>query len=187
MTKYCLLILSFLWIIPNSLSSTEQTFPSIAVLAQTIIKSSWKTLEDHSDIKRDKTIEQKQSRMFQKIKHVTEVLRRLEELISAISYSVFYNITLLSAKTTIDETISYDFISFMQQIDIECDRLDTYSSQGKTVHSITMIDFAKTAVSHQSSSIKMLMEKIHEHIVPIHNWRSRGGILRLLTDNEVRI
>ncbi|KAK9746591.1 protein of unknown function (DUF4803) [Popillia japonica] len=214
MTKYCVLILGCLWIIPNALSSTEQTFPSIANLTQTIVESGWKMLENHSDIKRDKSIQQKQSRMFQKIKHVIEILEQLQEPIYAISYPVFYDVALSAAETTRDETIFYDFLSFMQKVDMEYDRLKSYSAEGKTVHSSTMVDFAKKAVSHQDSSIKMRMEKIHELVsstmvdfakkavshqdssikmrmekihelvVPIYSWGSRGGILKLLTNNK---
>ncbi|KAK9746573.1 protein of unknown function (DUF4803) [Popillia japonica] len=99
MTKFWALILALAWIIPNSLSSTEQTFPSIADLAQTIIKSDWKML-DHSDIESNKTIEQKQTRIFQKFKQVSEILRQLEEPISAISYDdVFDEIIRISAQS----------------------------------------------------------------------------------------
>ncbi|KAK9746595.1 protein of unknown function (DUF4803) [Popillia japonica] len=165
--KYCALILALAWIIPNSLSSTEQTFPSIADLVQTIIKSDWKML-DHSDIESNKTIEQKQNRIFQKFKQVSEILRQLEEPISAISYDVFYDIALLVAK----------------KIDTEYDLLKLYSSKEKIGNSTTMIDFAKTAVSHQSSSIKELIKKIHKLIVPTPSKRSGDGILKVLADNK---
>ncbi|KAI4457300.1 hypothetical protein MML48_8g00016303 [Holotrichia oblita] len=184
MTKCFALVLACLWIISNSLSSSTETISSIADLVHTMIHSNWKTLEDRSDLKSDKTIGQKQARIFQKIQNVNQVLRKIEEPISSISYTLFFDVALLSARTTREESLFYDFLFYMQQIEIEYNRLQDYSTQGKMVHSTTMIDFANTAVSHQVSSTLMLIEKIHQHVVPISRYGSRGGVLKLLTDNE---
>ncbi|KAI4457301.1 hypothetical protein MML48_8g00016302 [Holotrichia oblita] len=183
MTKCCLLVLTCLWIIPNSLSSSTETISSIAHLVQTIIDSNWTQLEDRSDLKLNKTNEQKQTKIFQKIQNVNQVLRKIEEPISSISYTLFFYVALLASKTTTDESL-FCFLFYMQQIEIEYNRLQKYSTQEKTVDSTTMIDFANTAVSRQVSSTLMLIEKIHQHVVPISRYGSSGGVLKLLTDNE---
>ncbi|KAI4457296.1 hypothetical protein MML48_8g00010324 [Holotrichia oblita] len=185
MTKCYVLVLTCLWIIPNSLSSSTETISPIGDLVHTIIHSNWKTLEDRSDLISDKTIEQKQARIFQKIQNVTQVLRKIEEAISSISYTLFFDVALLAARTTTEQLLFCNFFLYMQQIEIEYDRLQMYSTEGKSVNSTNMINFAKAAVSDQFLSTLTFTERIDQMIVPkCIRYKSYDGILQLLTDNE---
>lgn len=179
MKKYCLLILACLWIISNSLSSTER-IPSIAVLTQTIIKSGWRTLEDYSNIKNGKSIEEKQTGLSRKMEQISEILWQLEEPISAISYLNFFG-------GTGDERIFDELFPLVQQIDKEYDWLKKVLILGKRVNYTVAIDLAKPAVSNETFSTKMIIEKIGEYVVPRYNGLSSSGILQLLTDNRVSI
>ncbi|KAI4457294.1 hypothetical protein MML48_8g00010322 [Holotrichia oblita] len=123
-------------------------------------------------------------KIFQKIQNVNEVLRQIEEPISSISYALIFDVALLSARTTREISSFYDFLFYMQQIEIEYNRLQDYSTEGKMIYAITLINFARTAVSCQVSSTLMLIEKIHQLVVPISRYGSRSGVLKLLANNE---
>lgn len=181
MIRYCVLLLAFLWI-PNSEQS--ETFSSIAVFAQNLIKSDWKTVEDRSYLQLNKTIEQKQARISRKIRNVGEVLWQLEQPISPISCNVSAKFIQSIANNSRDRTMLRDFHSYMYRIDRDLKQLQEYSEKN---NSLSMIDFAKAAISNQPNSTKLFLEKIHQQIMPKITYKSRGGLMKMLADNIVRI
>ncbi|KAK9746499.1 protein of unknown function (DUF4803) [Popillia japonica] len=177
MIRYCVLLLAFLWI-PNSEQS--ETFSSIAVFAQNLIKSDWKTVEDRSYLQLNKTIEQKQARISRKIRNVGEVLWQLEQPISPISCNVSAKFIQSIANNSRDRTMLRDFHSYMYRIDRDLKQLQEYSEKN---NSLSMIDFANAAISNQPNSTKLFLEKIHQQIMPKITYKSRGGLMKMLADN----
>ncbi|KAI4457295.1 hypothetical protein MML48_8g00010323 [Holotrichia oblita] len=180
MAKYFVLFLASLWIIPNSLSSSRERFPSIAVFAQNIIKSGWKTLEDRSYLKTNKTIEQKQARFFRKVIKTGDILGQLEQPISSTSFDVFKNLIRSTTNNSRYESLVLDFFSCMYHIEANFDQLQVFAENGD---SQMMVYFAYAAIKHQVYSIEISMRKIHEQIAPQIAYVSRGGLMKLLADN----
>ncbi|KAK9746501.1 protein of unknown function (DUF4803) [Popillia japonica] len=152
----------------------------IAVFAQNIIKSGWKTLEDHSDLRLNRTTKQKQARTSRKISNTADLFWQLEGYVSLISFDVYAKIVQSNANYSIDKSRFLDFYSFMADIDKNFELLVEYTENEDFTG---LINLADEAISSKTTSVKLLMETIHDHINPNITHESGDGLLKLLADN----
>lgn len=57
---------------------------------------------------------------------------------------------------------------------------ENYSNKSNNFEQLTLEDFAKTAVSHDSNSVNNILERIHTFVVPKNRGISDSGLLTLL-------
>lgn len=180
MANCLVLLLASFWILSNRVLSVKM-MSNIAMFANDIEESNWKMLENHSYLKSNITIEQKQVKMFQQIRNIGDELKQLEKFV--ISYDDFYSATTSVIKGK--EPLISNLATNMLDIDDNYERLQDYSEEGRYFESTTTIDFAEVAISHQPTSTKMISNKIHQQVIPKMKYVHGGGLLKLITDNMV--
>lgn len=80
-----------------------------------------------------------------------------------------------------------DLIDYLTRIHINYEYMEIYTSNETDIEEHTLEDFAKSVVSHDSSSTLSLMERIHSYVVPIGHGIHSSGLIQLLQEiTEVR-
>lgn len=80
-----------------------------------------------------------------------------------------------------------DLIDYLTRIHITYEYMVIYTSNETDIEEQTLEDFAKSVVSHDSSSTLSLMERIHSYVVPIGYGLHSSGLIQLLNEiTEVR-
>lgn len=81
-----------------------------------------------------------------------------------------------------------DLLDYITRMDVMYKSFDNYASRKNDFERLTLEDFAKTAVSHDSNSVNNLIERIHALFVPNKRGLSDSGLMRLLQSSlEVSI
>lgn len=152
----------------------------IVIFANNISELRWKTLENHSYLKLNITKEQKQVAMFKNVRNIGVELQQLE------GSTLYDNITSV-IKDSEDQLLFSDLFKSMIQIDRNFDQLQEYSKDESNVNATTIVQFATETVSHRSTSVKMLMDKIHQYITPKVKYIYHGGLLQIIANNTVSL
>lgn len=152
----------------------------IVIFANNISELRWKTLENHSYLKLNITKEQKQVAMFKNVRNIGVELQQLE------GSTLYDNITSV-IKDSEDQLLFSDLFKSMIQIDRNFDQLQEYSKEESNVNATTIVQFATETVSHRSTSVKMLMDKIHQYITPKVKYIYHGGLLQIIANNTVSL
>lgn len=152
----------------------------IVIFANNISELRWKALENHSYLKLNITKEQKQVAMFKNVRNIGVELQQLE------GSTLYDNITSV-IKDSEDQLLFSDLFKSMIQIDRNFDQLQEYSKEESNVNATTIVQFATETVSHRSTSVKMLMDKIHQYITPKVKYIYHGGLLQIIANNTVSL
>lgn len=65
-------------------------------------------------------------------------------------------------------------------MDVMYKSFENYANKKNDFERLTLEDFAKTAISHDSNSVHNLIERIHVFLVPNSRGLSDSGLLKLL-------
>ncbi|KAJ8915966.1 hypothetical protein NQ315_016643 [Exocentrus adspersus] len=73
-----------------------------------------------------------------------------------------------------------DLLDYMTRMDVNYRHFQNYVKEQSELEQLTLEDFAKHVVSHDSSSITSLVERIHAFIAPTGRGITNTGLIKLL-------
>ncbi|KAJ8946873.1 hypothetical protein NQ318_006783 [Aromia moschata] len=148
------------------------------------IAKAWNILDQYADFSKIPTLlqDRTESRLFGRIGNITAQLDNLAQQVDTVGTATIAMVLQNLPDQVRIELRLNDLLDYMTTMNGTYKHLKNYVKEKRSVERWTLEDFSKHAVSHDSSSVSNLVERIHAFIVP--NGRGIGirnmGLLKLL-------
>ncbi|XP_074027669.1 uncharacterized protein [Leptinotarsa decemlineata] len=180
-----LLVLSCSLFVRESSSVGLQDALDIIQIAKDVvvaIAKAWNIVDQHVDFSDipipilDKT----ETKLFGKIGIITAKLDRISGQVDAVGTN-----TIASVLQTLPDRIRLELrlntlLDYITRMDVLYRNFQNYAKNKNDFERLTLEDFAKSVVSHDSSSVNSLVERIHAFIAPTGRGIIDGGLMKAL-------
>lgn len=153
----------------NSISLTEvlDVFTVAKDVAINLAKT-WNLVNDftHENYDAPAFLESREKKLLNRMNTVNSRLQELSKRFDAVG-SQTMNVILrnLPARIRLELKLN-DFRDYVTRIDVAHRRMENYANNSEEIEKHTLEDFAKNVVSHDSSSVLSLLERIFSFVVP---------------------
>ncbi|CAH2006802.1 unnamed protein product [Acanthoscelides obtectus] len=186
---FCLSISSSNGFGPNDVMDIIKIAKDVAV----VLAKAWNIVDPHVDFAEVPLplIDKTESKLFGKIAVITSKLDQLADNVESVgTQTISKTLQLLPERVRLELRLS-NLQDYITRTNVAYRHFRNYADKQHQYEQLTLKDFAKFAVSHDSSSVVSLLERIHAFVQPSGRSLDGGndqGLLGLLGKSlEVRV
>lgn len=160
---------------------------SILGIISTIVKTGLKLIEDRSEINLPISLEMKEKKILERISILDKKITEIGHSMTNSKLEMVSEIVSVLTRTIKVELRFNDLLQYIDDIDYTYSFMQEYSHHKDSIDRSTLEDYAKSVISHSSSSVRMRMERIHRFVVPKRKYLGHSSLIELLAGSKVRI
>lgn len=148
------------------------------------LAKAWNVIDDHLDFTDTPTsyLQKTERKLFSKMNLIEQKLNNLNSKIETVGSQTLSEFKRYLPSRLRLELHLNNLLDYMTRLNVFHSNMKHYVN-ATDIEDLTLQDFAKTVVSHDSGSVRSLLERIHAYIAPIDNGLGQTNILESIANS----
>lgn len=162
-----------------------QSFSTVKLInaVTSTVKFAWNIADDISDIPLPYSFKAKENEIIAKLNLLSAKFHLVSVAIHDVGISAITKIVQVMSKVVKTELRMNDLMQYMSIIDNNYRQLAEYAAVHEEIEHDTLEDFARSVVSHDTSSVRSVLDRIYSIVVPLEYSGFGNSLPELLHEN----